>query len=352
MQSTRLLVAAAEGPRSGLHAFACDPDGRILRASGFAALPGAGYLALSPAGNRLYAAVSVSARHPGDGEVSAFALSPDGGLVFLNSLPAGGLSCCHLAVEARHLYCANYRGGTFAEFLLAPDGRLERRTRLIRHAGRGAHPERQAGAHPHFVGFTPDGRFLAVVDLGCDGVFFYGFDPENGIAGQPAGFSACAPGAGPRHLVFDASGTQAYVANELGNSVTVCDYRRGTLRERQTLSTLPAATAVENSVAAIRLAPDGRRLHVSNRGHDSIAVFSVRSDGLLDPAGHVPAQGRGPRDFILLDEGRRLAVVHERSDTLAVFGLSTVDDAPEEPLRQTLLEAGRPIGILEIPVSG
>ena len=352
MNATKLLVAAAEGPRSGLHVLHCDPESRVLRSAGFAALSGAGYLALSPGGDRIYAAVSVSARFPGDGEVAAVAVDPDGGLCWLNSQPAGGLSCCHLCVGTDHLYCANYRGGTFAEFRLASDGSIERRTQLIRHRGQGAHPERQAGAHPHFVGFTPDGQYLAVIDLGCDGVFFYACEPGRGIDAQPAGFSAGAAGAGPRHLVFDAAGVLAYVANELGSSVSVCAYRQGVLQERQTLSTLPAGFDGENTVAAIRLAPDGRRLYVSNRGHDSIAEFSVRSDGLLDPAGHVPAQGRGPRDFILLDEGRWLAVAHERDATLAVFGLPPGGEGPEDALRLALKGAGRPVGLLELPASG
>lgn len=347
MMKLILYVAAAGGVNSGIHTLSHDPAHETLQSVAFTALPGASYLILSTDRTRLYAAVSESAKFAGDGEVAAFAVAPDGTLSFLNSLPSGGLSCCHLTLGGGHLYCANYRGGTVAEFKLAADGSLERRTQLLRHEGRGAHSTRQTSAHPHFTQVTPDGRFLAVVDLGCDGVFFYPLDAVAGIPSTPSGFSKSTPGDGPRHLVFSADGDMAYVANELGNSVTVCAYANGALSQRQTVPTIPVGFGTPTSVAAIRLSSEGKTLYCSNRGHDSLAVFDVQPDGLLVAAGHIPAGGNGPRDFILLPDAQRLAVANEKSDTGAILArLSRNGD--DYRVAASLTIASRPICVLHL----
>jgi 6-phosphogluconolactonase len=345
-----LYVAAAGGTNSGIHTLSYNPANETLRSVAFTALPGAGYLVFSADRTSLYAAVSQSATFAGDGEVAAFAVAPDGSLKYLNSLPSGGLSCCHLTLGGRYLYCANYSGGTVGEFKLAADGSLERRTQLLRHEGKGAHPTRQTSAHPHFTQLTPDGRFLAVVDLGCDGVFFYPLDPVAGIPATPSGFSASTPGDGPRHLVFDATGSVAYVANELGNSVSVCGYTNGALTLRQTVPTLPSGFSAPSSVAAIRLSPDGRRLYCSNRGHDSVAEFDVGSDGALAPDGHIPAGGNGPRDFILFPDTEWMAVANEKSDNVVILARSS-QDGNTYRTAASLSIASRPICVLYSPAS-
>lgn len=341
-----ILFVAAASADGGIHTLACDRETGALRALAFTPLPGAGYLVLSPDRTRLYAAVSESATFRGDGEVAAFAVTPDGALTFLNSLPSGGLSCCHLTLAGKYLYCANYRGGTVGEFRLAEDGRLERRTQLLRHEGRGVHPTRQTEAHPHFVAVTPDARFLAAVDLGCDGLFFYPLDPETGVAPTPAGFSRALPGEGPRHLVFNPAGTLAYVANELGNTVAVCAYANGALALRQTVATLPPDFAQPSTVAAIRMSPDGKHLFCSNRGHDSIAVFDVRADGTLVSAGHTPAGGSGPRDFVAFGDKGFIAVANEKSNTVVVLNRVSAGNGATHEVSATLPIASRPICVL------
>lgn len=344
-----LYVAVAGGERSGVHTLEFRPKTAEIREVAFQSLSGAGYLVFSQDGTRLYATGNGAGKYTDGGDVAAFAVAPDGGLTYLNSQPSGGASCCHVTVGGGFVYCANYSGGSFAEFKLAPDGSLERRSQLLPHSGHSAHPTRQASAHPHFVSVTPEGRFLAVVDLGCDGVFFYPFDPVAGIVGKPAGFGAATPGDGPRHLVFNAAGDLAYVANELGNSVSVFDYRDGTMRLRQTASSVPAGFEGESTVAAIRWSDGGRRLWVSNRGHDSLAAYEVKADGSIAPAGHVPSQGNGPRDFVPFGEGRWMAVANEKSDNLAILERpaeagGTWREVVSMPL------ASRPIGVLPFPV--
>ena len=198
------------------------------------------------------------------------------------------------------------------------DGSLARRTQLIPHEGKSVHP-RQTCPHPHCVQVTPDGRFLAVVDLGCDGVYLYPLDNSKGVSAKPSQICASEPGAGPRHILFNAVGNMAYVVNELGNSATVYRYAAGELTRIQTVSSIPKGFTNESIGAAIRLTPDGRRLLVSNRGHDSLAVFDVLPDGRIAFVDTVPVHGNWPRDFILFAGGRFTAVTNEKSDGVVIL---------------------------------
>jgi len=314
-----LYIAAAGGDQSGIHTLEFNPDQGSLRDQAFAPLPGAGYLVFSKDGTRMYATGSGKAKYEDGGEVAAFSVAADGGLTYLNSQPSGGASTCHLAVSDNFVYCANYSSASFAEIKLAVDGSLDRRTKLLRHEGRSVHPTRQAAPHPHFVGVTPDGRYVTVVDLGCEGIYLYPLDPAKGISEAPFSFGKSAPGDGPRHLVFNAAGTLAYVANELANSVSVFGYVDGTLSHRQTATSLPANFTGQNTVAAIRLSPDGKTLFVSNRGHDSIALYDVQASGLVEASGFVGARGMGPRDFALFGDASWMAVTNEKSDNVAIL---------------------------------
>jgi 6-phosphogluconolactonase len=104
--------------------------------------------------------------------------------------------------------------------------------------------------------------------------------------------------------------------------VTAFDYDGGTgaLTERQTISTLPAEFRGANFTAEVVVHPDGRYLYASNRGHDSIALFSIDpATGALSPAGHRSTQGNWPRNFAIDPTGAYLLAANQRSDTIVVF---------------------------------
>lgn len=303
----------------GIYSIEFTPDDGKIRTTAFNALPGVGYLVFSSDRTRLYASVSRTVSDPDNGQVAAFSVARDGSLTLLNSLPSGGLSSCHVVIGGSHLYCANYSSGTFGEFLIGGDGGLVKRGQLLRHEGKSVHPTRQVCAHPHCVQVTPDGRFLAVVDLGCDGVYLYPLDKSKGISSKPSHFCAAEPGDGPRHILFNAAGDLAYIVNELGNSASVYRYAAGKLTHIQTVSSLPKGFTGESTGSAIRMTPDGKRLLVSNRGHESIAIYDVLSDGRLAFVDTVPVLGSWPRDFILFAGARFMAVTNEKSDNVVIF---------------------------------
>jgi 6-phosphogluconolactonase (cycloisomerase 2 family) len=91
---------------------------------------------------------------------------------------------------------------------------------------------------------------------------------------------------------------------------------------RHTVSTLPAGETVQKgySTAEIRVHPSGRFVYGSNRGHDTIAVFSLDEDtGRLTPVQHEPTQGSTPRNFNIDPGGRWLLAANQRSHSVVVF---------------------------------
>jgi 6-phosphogluconolactonase len=285
------------------------------------------FLALHPNGRFLYA-VNESGDGPADppGGVSAFAVDArTGELTLLNRQSSGGPAPCHLSLdrEGKHLLVANYWGGSVTVFPLGEDGRLGTASSFVQHTGGARTPGRDPGPHAHAVHLDPGGRFALVADLGRDEVMVYRFDASRGTLQphDPAGLSL-GEGAGPRHLAFDHDGRHLFVINELASTVSVLAYdaAAGTLSHVQAVSTLPAEFSGKNSTAEVVLSPDGRFLYGSNRGHDSIAVFTVDpATRRLTPAGHHATRGNTPRNFAIDPTGRWLLAANQRSDTIAVF---------------------------------
>lgn len=245
------------------------------------------------------------------GEAAAFDVS-DGHLRFVSRQLTDGKASCHLTLspDERFLYVANYTSGSLSVFPV--DGaQIGKRIQLIEHEGCGPKADRQECAHVHFVAFDPeDEQLLYAVDLGIDAVMIYRQNPETGL------LTACErvdaePGMGPRHLIFHGK-NMMYVAHELGNAVSAFRRSSAGWKHIQTLSTLPEDWQGENTVAAIRI--HGNRLFVSNRGHDSLAVYEISRTGALNPVGIYSTMGRNPRDFYILPDGRILAAHQDSGD--------------------------------------
>ena len=133
---------------------------------------------------------------------------------------------------------------------------------------------------------------------------------------------ALAPGCGPRHMAFAPSGRYLYVANELSNTVSVMAYdaNSGGLTPIQEISTLPGTFTGRSFASEIRIDPSGRHLYVANRGHDSIAGYSIdEKAGLLTQIAIEPCGGHWPRHFALDPSGEWMVVANEKSSELVVF---------------------------------
>ena len=217
------------------------------------------------------------------------------------------------------LVVSNYGSGTVSVMPIEGDGTLGEPTHSVQHHGRGTKGRRQAGPHAHSATFSPDGRFVLVADLGIDQIVVYAFDTLAGRLGAHTSAHARL-GAGPRHLAFHPGGNTLYAANELNNTICALAYEAttGRLHERQCLPTLPQ-DAPKSYVADIHVAPDGTRVYVSNRGHDTIAVFDIASDEALKPSTVAPCGGRWPRHFTLAPCGRFVLIANQHSGDVAVL---------------------------------
>jgi len=295
-------------------------------------------LATNAAGTRLYSANETD--RVGDdkqGTASAFAVNrSDGGLELLNTVRTGGAGPTYVSVHpgGRHLLVANYFGGSVAVLPILADGRLGEPSDVKVDAGaigsrRAAHAPSGSFAvsghdrtHAHMIQADPSGRFVLHVDLGLDTIFIWRFDEQRGTLtpNDPASISLPA-GDGPRHFHFHPNGRWLYSIQEEGSTIAVFDYDSGPGRVtiKQTISTLPPGFAGSNFCSEILVSGDGRHVYAGNRLHDSIAIFSVNSDGRLTFVGEEWARGDYPRSFSFDPTGRFLYCCNQRADVITSF---------------------------------
>jgi 6-phosphogluconolactonase len=287
------------------------------------------YLCPAPSGKYLYA-VTETSDYQGSptGAVVSYRIGRDGTLQFLNQKPSKGASPCHVIVDRRSSFAivSNYSSGVLSVFPLGTDGSLGDPRQVIQYSGSGPNPGRQKGPHAHCFLFDRKEKYGFACDLGTDRVMAYHFDrtAEEPLKSAEVPWFQTAPGAGPRHLVFNAGGDWAYLLNEVDSTLDVFKYDPGggAFEKLQSFSTLPRGTNTTNTTAAIRMSPGGEFVYASNRGHNSIAIFKVRKEGgggKLDFAGILPTGGKTPRDFNFDPSGNFLLVPHQDSDNLVIF---------------------------------
>ena len=302
------------------------------------------FLALHPSGRYLYSVTEMGERLEGRpaGGIAAFQIDGERGtLTPLNVQPSLGSGPCHLVVDAtgRYVLATNYAGGSVVVLAIEPDGSLGESTDFIHHEGSSINPQRQQEPHPHSINLDPTNRYALVPDLGTDKVMIYEFDAEQGKlrpnSAQP--WARTRSGAGPRHLAFHPNQRFVFVANELDSTVVAFDFdaTRGTMREISTLSTLPEgydeSGAEKSWVADVHVHPNGKFVYVSNRGHDSIAIFQINKDsGELTAAGYVSTKESYPRNFALDPAGNFLIVGHHNGEHIFVFEVDSKTGALTE----------------------
>ncbi len=294
------------------------------------------FLALHPNGQYLYAVGEID-DFGGQkaGAVSAYRIDRETHrLKLLNQKPSGGRGPCHLVVdhEGGHLLVANYGGGNCAVIAISADGKLGEQTSFHQHVGSSVNPNRQQGPHAHSINVAADNKFAFVADLGLDKVIVYRFATNTGTLtphDRPA--VSVPPGGGPRHFAFHPSGKFAFANNEILSSVNVFRYdaNKGVLTLLQTISTLPAEHK-GNSTAETQVHPSGKFVYVSNRGHDSIAVFRFDAEaGKLSKIENESTQGKTPRNFGIDPTGTFLLAANQSTNDVFVFRIDKATGALE-----------------------
>lgn len=302
------------------------------------------FLALHPNGKTLYAVSETPSTGDNPVGLVAFAVNDDGTFETLNQRSTRGGDACHVSVDpsGRYLGVANYSGGSCAMFPINDDGSLGEIASFHQHVGSSVNPRRQQEAHAHSINFSGDGTQAFVADLGMDQVVIYDVDQSTGKMTPAKQTSLKMPaGGGPRHFCFAPSGMIALANLELTSQVALLRYDRKaqTLALGNVASTLPHdATVPGNSTAECLVHPNGNVAYVSNRGHNSIAVFQVNEkDGTVKLIENEPTMGEIPRGFGISPDGKFLVVANQKTGNIVSLSI--------DPQRGTLSPTGSEIQV-------
>ncbi len=285
------------------------------------------FFCIDPDGKFLYALTSRGdSRETRYDMLSTFAIDPNNGrLKFLDEKPSYGKGSCHISIDktGHWLFVSHYSSGSLSVFPIGRSGVPGDTTQTIQYEG-GSITSRQTGPHVHSIQVSPDNKFLYVADLGTDKIMIYSFDHVSGELNPAAKpFASSNPGAGPRHFAFHLQKPFFYLAEELSSTVTVFerDLQSGGLAPIQTISALPDTFSGDNTLADIHIDPSGKHLYASNRGVNSIAVFSIAENGKLNVIAQEPVQGDHPRNFMIDPNGEFLIVANMNSDNIVSFSI-------------------------------
>jgi 6-phosphogluconolactonase len=285
--------------------------------------PNPAHVWASPNGKFLYA-VNWQGNETVKGDtVSAYAVNPTtGALTFLNKVSSAGMQPNQVVADptGKMAVTVNYNTGTMAALAIEDDGRLAEAFYVDQHTGQPLSP-RQPGPRAHGVVFSKDARYAYVAELGLDRVYSYRIDPaKRTMTPLDPPYASLKGGSGPRRLQLHPNGRFLYVNHETDSMVSVFDVHDGHLKEIQALSTLPADYKGNNTTAEIQIDKEGKFLYVSNRGHDSIAVYSVNpAKGTLSMTEYAPSLGRTPRNLTIDPTNDYLFAANQGGDTVVVF---------------------------------
>ena len=290
----------------------------------------------------LYVAYKNANSHSHGGGLGSFSIYKDE-LILNNNYHSSGRSYTHLCVDQSHryLFAANYHVGATASYQLE-NGIITQKICAVHHTGLGPDLlKRQTSPHVHYVGITPDQQFVYAVDLGADKVVMYRYS-QGVLLEDPDYTLNIVPGSGPRHMIFSHDGRFAYLVNEIANNIMVFKYLQGHFQLIQAIHCIPRHFKGFSSAAAIRLTQSGNHLFVSNRGHDSIAMYRVNKESGKISLLYMVHTGKEPRDFQILDD-QYLIVACQGSNLLQIMTLN--EDTEELVLTDSTVEIPAPVCI-------
>jgi 6-phosphogluconolactonase len=322
------VVSHAASPAPGLERFYVGTyAGAIYQSSlnlGAASFGGIGvaattgdpsFVAMTPNRKFLYAV------NEGAGLVVAFSVNPTNGvLTLLNQQSSNGSGPAHVVVDSsgKNVLVANYGGGSVTVFPILANGQLGAATAHVQHPG--------VSPHAHCTTLDASNHFAFVCDLGLDQIRSYVFNPAAGtLVTNTALITSVPAGSGPRHMAFDPQYKRAYVICETSSTIIGFNYdpTNGVLTPFQTVSTLlPGGYTGANTTAEIVVHPSGKFVYGSNRGKNSIAVFTVNpADGTLTPVQQQPT-GATPRNFAIDPTGAFCIVGGQTSGDIRLYTIN------------------------------
>jgi 6-phosphogluconolactonase len=324
----------AKNTDPGIHHFKLDLGSGTLTAAGATSgVANPSFVAISPDKKFLYA-IGESGGKKGGAVVSFSIDASSGALTQLSESFSGGPGPCYVTADktGKVVLVANYGGGSVASLPVSADGKLSEPATFVQHKGSSVNAGRQKEPHAHSINVSPDNRFALAADLGIDKVLIYKLDPEKGtMTPNDPPHGDLPAGAGPRHFAFHPTAKYVYVCGEMTSTVHAYawDAEKGALKHLQDLSTLPQEVK-GNSTAECQVHPNGKFVYVSNRGHDSIAVFKVdEATGKLTAAGHAPSGGKTPRNFGIDPTGKILIAANQGTNNVVVYKIDQETGMPK-----------------------
>lgn len=304
------------GKSQGIYAYELNvKSGAITLKSVTTGVSNPSYLCMTPDKRFVYS-VNESAEGSAANAFSFDAVS--GRLTLLNRSLTVGKGPCFITCTPKHVFTANYGGGSLSVFERKADGSLSALKQKLQHVGSSVDSSRQGEPHVHQV--VVNGNYVLANDLGTDQVTVYRYSPLAATAIlTPWDTLEVRKGSGPRHLVFDREGKKAYLVQELDGTVSVLSFENGRLKRMQE-KTVVSDPKQKAWAADIHLSPDGKFLYATNRAPaNSITCFKVLRDGTLEKAFQISTGGDGPRNFALTPDGNYLLVAHQFSNNIVLF---------------------------------
>lgn len=221
---------------------------------------------------------------------------------------------CHISSTGEYILASNYHQGKL-DLYRTKNQELQDRLQSLEFQGKGPVEGRQEASHLHFAQKNPYNDDILACDLGSDKIYVFAIEDKLMNRGE----ILLPPGSGPRHFVFHGKEKLLYVLSEITSELFTYDFRSGEYILKQFTPTLPPDFKGENTGAAIRISPDNRFIYVSNRGHDSISILSIKEHGFVEKVSTISTEGKHPRDFSLSPDGEFLLAGNMNTDNLTLY---------------------------------
>ena len=306
--------------------------GDISLENTFKAIDDPSFLKISP--NRQYLYVVTRGKdkiEKSGGYVASYKINKNGTIHFLNKQVSNGKDPCHVDVsrDGKFVAISSYGSGTNSLFPVNDDGSLQPASSVIENQGSGPDKTRQSAPHAHSMKFSPFNNQVYSADLGTDQFNIFYLEGEQ-LVKKGQEYVKLAPGAGPRHFDFYPNEEVIYVISELNSTITALKQVENSWKKFQVVSTLPAGFKGNSFCADIHVSDDGKFLYGSNRGHNSIAVYSINQDSKeLKFIDTVSTEGDWPRNFALSPDGKFMLVANQRSGNITVFKINPENGLPK-----------------------
>ena len=317
------------------------------------------FLAITPVGQARRSLYAVNAINDPAATATTFLIdTKTGALKQTGQVLSGGAGPAYISVDSsgHSAFVANYSGSSVASYRIQPDGTLSQPVDRIDFKDRqkfgalGPVSARQDIPHPHSATISPDNRFLLVCDLGTDHITVFLIHPETGQLSSPHTFTNDHPGCGPRHVVFHPNGRWVYGINEIDSTVDhylwtatrFADTPEGLLVNTNTPVKTIAANfpADKNTAAELGISSDGLFLYASNRGEDSLVVFSIAPKrGKLDFVQRISCGGKTPRHFTIDPTNQWILCGNQDSATITIFRRDSATGKLSGPIQTVPLDS-------------